>query len=45
MNKETLEKFKETSKKVSNSENNVRLQPNPDKSDFNTFRNSLNKKL
>jgi hypothetical protein len=38
MDEETLKKFKESSKKASNSENNVRLQPNPDKSDFNSFK-------
>ena len=45
MDKETLEKFKATSRKVSNTEDNVRLQPNPDKSDFNSFRERLNGKL
>ncbi len=45
MNKKTLDKFIEISKKTSGSDNNVWLQPNPDKSDFNSFRENLNGRL
>ena len=41
MNEKTYEKLKSISKES----DKIRLQPNPDKSDFNTFRNSLNNRL
>ncbi len=41
MNKSTLEEFN----KVSKDSNKVRLLPNPDNSDFNSFRNKLGGKL
>jgi hypothetical protein len=41
MNKEFFDKLKNLSK----DSNKIWLQPNPDASEFNTFLNSLNKKL
>jgi hypothetical protein len=41
MNEETFEEIK----KMSKDSNKIWLQPDPSKSDFNTFRNSLNNKL
>jgi hypothetical protein len=41
MNEDTFEKIKGISK----DSDKIWLQPNPNKSDFNTFRSSLNNKL
>ncbi len=45
MNQKTLENFKKTSKKISGSDDKVWLQPNPDKSDFGSFKDKLKGKL
>lgn len=45
MDKDTLEQFKQISNKISGSYNNVFLQPNPDNSNFNSFKDGLNGKI
>ena len=45
MNKETLEELRKAAKTTSGSDDKLWLLPNPNKSDFNSYINSLNNKL
>jgi hypothetical protein len=45
MDKETLEELKKTARTTSKSDDKLWLLPNPNKSDFNSYRDSLNNRL
>jgi hypothetical protein len=45
MDKKTLDRFSKIAEEKSGSADNVWLQPNPENSNFNSFRESLNNKL